>query len=266
VTGEVRQLRRGRLSWLELDHLRKCGVRHGFTQRYGGTSRGAFSSLNFTSRQGDDPGRVRENWRRLEAAAALSPQGWALVSQVHGAAVVKGGKGRAACHDRSACPPADALVTTSREVTLGILTADCLAVILTAHDGSVVAAAHAGWRGTLEGVVVETLRSMAGSEPGETRAGLGPCIGACCYEVGDEIHDKFRQKWGRSYVDRVFQRRGEWHLDLQKANTLQLLEAGLGEENIVAVPLCTSCRRDLFFSHRRDGERTGRMLAFAARG
>lgn len=265
MTSGVRELRRGRLSWLEFDHLRKCGARHGFTQRYGGTSRGAFSSLNFTSRQGDAPARVRENWRRLEDAAVLSPQSWALVSQVHGAAVVSGEKGRAACHDRSDCPPADALVTSSKEVTLGVLTADCLAVILAAPDGRTVAAAHAGWRGTLAGVVVETLRAMKGASPAGVRAGLGPCIGACCCEVGDDIYEAFRKKWGMSYTQRVFRRRGGWRLDLQAANLVQLLEAGVREEDIAAVPLCTSCRKDLFFSHRRDGERTGRMLAYAAR-
>jgi YfiH family protein len=265
MTDEVRHFRRGRLSWLEFDHLRKCGVRHGFTQRYGGTSRGAFSSLNFTSRQGDDPVRVRENWRRLEEAAALPPKGWALVSQVHGAAVVKGGEGRAACHDRIECPAADALVTSSRAVTLGILTADCLAVIMAAPDGGSVAAAHAGWKGTLEGVAVKALRAMEGTAPAGVRAGLGPCIGACCYEVGDDIYERFRKKWGMDYARRVFRRQGGWRLDLQAANLVQLLEAGLREEDIAAVPLCTSCRRDLFFSHRRDGERTGRMLAYAVR-
>ena len=259
----VRELRRGRLSWLELDNLRACGVRHGFTQRYGGTSRGAFSSLNFTSRQGDEPGRVLENWRRLEAAAALSPRRWALVSQVHGTAVVRAGTGRDACHHRSGCSAADALVTSSREVTLGILTADCLAVILAAPDGGAVAAVHAGWKGTLAGIAPRALRSLAGGDGTGVKAGLGPCIGRCCYEVGDEVHERFREKWGKEYVGKVFRRRRGWRLDLQKANLLQLLEAGVKEKDIAAVPLCTSCRRDLFFSHRRDGERTGRMLAFA---
>jgi len=206
---------------------------------------------------------VRENWRRLEGAAALAPRRWALVSQVHGAAVVSAEKGRAACHHRSGCPSADALVTSSREVTLGVLTADCLAVIMAAPEVGAVAAVHAGWRGTLEGIAPRALRSLAGEAGAGVKAGLGPCIGMCCYEVGEEVHDRFREKWGREYVDKVFRRRGGWRLDLQKANLLQLLEAGVPEKDIATVPLCTSCRRDLFFSHRRDGERTGRMLAFA---
>jgi YfiH family protein len=259
----IQEYRRGRLSRLALDLLEKRGVRHGFTLRYGGVSRGAFASLNFTSRQGDDPKRVRENWRRLEKAAALPSRRWALVSQVHGAAVVRDADGRSACHHRLDCPPADGLVTSRREVTLGILTADCLPVILASADGAAAGIAHAGWKGTLEGVAVRTLESLGGGGAAGTAAGLGPAIGVCCYQVGDEIYEAFREKWGAAFVRKVFKRSGPWRLDLQKANAVQLLEAGLKPENIGVVPLCTCCRKDLFFSHRRDGERTGRMLAFA---
>jgi YfiH family protein len=148
-------------------------------------------------------------------------------------------------------------------VTLGVLTADCLPVILAAPEAGAVGAVHAGWRGTLEGIALRAVLSLAGRSGAGVMAGLGPCIGRCCYEVGDDMHERFRKKWGKDYAGKVFRRRGGWRLDLQKANRLQLLEAGVREKDIAAVPLCTSCRRDLFFSHRRDGERTGRMLAFA---
>jgi len=259
----VREYRRGRLSRLALGVLEKRGVRHGFTLRYGGVSRGAFASLNFTSRQGDDPERVRENWRRLEAAAALPSRRWALVSQVHGAEVVRDGAARPACHHRLECPPADALVTSLGGVTLGILTADCLPVILASADGAAAGVVHAGWKGTLEGVAVKALASLGGGDAAGAAAGLGPAIGACCYQVGDEVYGAFRDKWGADYVRKVFKRSQPWRLDLQKANAVQLLEAGLKPENMAAVPLCTCCRKDLFFSHRREGERTGRMLAYA---
>jgi YfiH family protein len=258
----VHEYRRGRLSRLALDLLEKRGVSHGFTLRYGGVSRGAFASLNFTSRQGDDPERVRENWRRLEEAAALPSRRWALVSQIHGAAVVRAAAG-AACHHRLDCPPADAIVTSRRGVTLGILTADCLPVIVASADGAAAGVAHAGWKGTLEGVAVRALESLGGGDPAGAAAGLGPAIGACCYQVGDEVYEAFREKWGAGFVRKVFKRSEPWRLDLQKANAVQLIEAGLKTGNIGVVPLCTCCRKDLFFSHRRDGERTGRMLAYA---
>jgi YfiH family protein len=266
VRGIVRERRRGRLVWLSLDLLETRGVDHGFTLRYGGVSRGGVASLNFTSRQGDLPERVRENWRRLEAAAGLPAGRWSLVSQVHGTDVVRAGRGRKPCHHRRTCPPADALVTTDPGVTVAVLTADCLPVILAAPGGRAAAVAHAGWRGALAGVVPRAVASLAaagGAEPGDLAAGLGPAIGSCCFQVGEEVYEAFRKERGLPFARRVFQREDPWLLDLRQVCRIDLIEAGLREKNIDGVPLCTSCRRDLFFSHRRDGEPTGRMLAFA---
>jgi hypothetical protein len=265
----VRERRRGRLVWLTLDLLEARGVDHGFTLRYGGVSRGGFASLNFTSRQGDRPERVRENWRRLEAAAGLPAGGWSLVSQVHGREVVEAAAGTSSCHHRLDCPPADAVVTTDRGVAVAVLTADCLPVILAAPGGRAVAVAHAGWRGALLGVVTRAVKILAaagGGSPGDLAAGLGPAIGSCCFQVGEEVYEAIRKERGLPFARRVFRREDPWLLDLRQVCRIDLIEAGLGEKNIDGVPLCTSCRRDLFFSHRRDGERTGRMLAFARRG
>ncbi len=267
MTDIYRERRRGRVSWVSLGLLERSGLPHGFTFRRGGASRGKFSSLNFTTRQGDLPERVEENWRRLEAAAGIPGRSWVLLSQVHGSEVVRVRAGGAPSHHRLDCPPADALVTDRPGVTLGILTADCLPVVLALPGGAGAAAVHAGWKGSLEGVVVEAVKALAaaaGADPSVMTAGLGPCIGRCCYQVGEEVHSRFVRKWGRPFSRKVFASADPWRLDLQEANRLQLLEAGLDSRKIGAVPLCTSCRRDLFFSHRRDGERTGRMLAFAS--
>ena len=151
-------------------------------------------------------------------------------------------------------------------ITVGVLTADCLPAILGTPDGGAVAVAHAGWRGTLLGVLPETVQrlcSSAKAEPGELRAFLGPAIGPCCCQVGDEVRRTFAEHWGEGFARHVFRRSDPWHLDLVEANRIQLLDAGLAGEKISAAGLCTVCRPDLFFSHRRDGERTGRMLAFA---
>lgn len=262
-----REHRRGRLAWLSIDLLESRGVTHGFTLRYGGVSRGGFASLNFTTRQGDRAERVRENWRRFEAAAGLRRGGWALVSQVHGAEVVAVGEGREACHHRRDCPEADAVVAGVPGVALGVLTADCLPVLLAGPAGRAVAVAHAGWRGTLLGVAPRALEKLPveGRKGfGEITAGLGPAVGRCCCQVGDEVYEAFRETWGRSFARQIFTRADPWRLDLQHANRIQLLEAGLRDENIASLPFCTVCRPDLFFSHRRDGERTGRMLSFAS--
>lgn len=267
MSGKVKEHRRGKIGWLAGADLERGGVVHGFTTRYGGVSRGGFASLNFTSRQGDRPERVEENWKRLEGAAALPPDRWALVSQVHGASVVEPAAGGKHCHHRLDCPPADALVAADPGVTLGVLTADCLPAVLAAPGGGSVAAAHAGWRGTLLGVLPETVLKLCDSakvEPREILAVLGPAIGPCCFQVGEEVRRTFAEHWGEGFARRIFRPSDPWRLDLGSANRIQLLDAGLTEANITVAGLCTVCRSDLFFSHRRDGERTGRMLAFAA--
>jgi len=257
--------RAGRVSWFAAEHLERHGVRHGFTTRSGGASRGAFSSLNFSSREGDVPARVNDNWGRLEAAAALPARGWALLSQVHGARVMRVAAGGPCCHHRRNHPEADGLATSAPGVVLGVLTADCLPVVLAVPGTGAVAIAHAGWRGTLEGVVPETVRelcALTGSEPHEVLAAIGPSIGRCCYQVGVEVHEAFRERWGAAHTRRILEKSDPWRLDLPAANLIQLREAGVRSCNVALAQICTHCRKDLFFSYRRDGMKTGRMLNF----
>ena len=258
--------RRGRLRWLAAGPLLRQGVDHGFTLRCGGASRGAFGSLNFSSREGDQLERVRENWRRLESAAGLPARGWALLSQVHGARVERIAAGGPSCHHRRNHPEADAMATDRQGLVLGVLTADCLPVVLAVPGAGAIAIAHAGWRGTLEGVLpaaVRELCALAGAVPADVVAALGPAIGACCYRVGEEVHEAFRGRWGAAHARGILARdSGGWRLDLQAANRRQLREVGVPARAVTAVPLCTSCREDLFFSYRRDGRRSGRMLNF----
>ncbi|HEY6000323.1 MAG TPA: peptidoglycan editing factor PgeF [bacterium] len=268
ATATIVERGRGRLRWLAAEPLLRAGVHHGFTLRGGGASRGRFASLDFSSREGDPPERVRENWRRLEAAAGFPPRGWGLISQVHGARVERVTTGRASCHHRRGRPEADAMTTDGAGISLGVLTADCLPVVLAVPGSRAVAIAHAGWRGTLEGVTpaaVRELCALAGAAPADVIAALGPAIGPCCYRVGEEVREAFAGRWGAAHARRIFVRGGGWWLDLQAANLRQLRDAGVPARAVTAVPLCTSCRADLFFSYRRDG-RTGRMLNFVVAG
>jgi YfiH family protein len=254
----------GGLIWFAWTSLEKAGFRHGFTARPGGASRGAFASLNFTSRQGDRADRVLENWRRLEVAAGL-PEKWGLVRQVHGATVSRRLRGRRATESRESCVAADAVMTGSGRIALGILTADCLPLILAVEGTGFFSVVHAGWQGTLRGIAAGAARQLAaaaGAGTEDVTALIGPSIGRCCYQVGQEVFGAFDREWGGS-LRRAFRRTDPWHLDLKAANRMQLREAGLRASRIGVVDLCTCCRRDLFFSHRRDGFRTGRMLAFA---
>ena len=157
-------------------------------------------------------------------------------------------------------PEGDAAETSLRGVAIGIMTADCVPVLIADRRGRRVAAAHAGWRGTAQAVVRKTVEVMASRDGIAARdlwAAIGPHIGVCCMEVGEEVVDRFSQP-------EIFERRPGWtkpHLDLGKANRLQMIQAGIPPERIQVSTLCTRCRGDMFHSYRRDGNRAGRMLS-----
>jgi purine-nucleoside/S-methyl-5'-thioadenosine phosphorylase / adenosine deaminase len=176
-----------------------------------------------------------------------------LLQQVHGAAVQQA--------PWSGRPRADAAVAFEPGLLLGIETADCLPVLLVDPKLRFVAAAHAGWRGTVAGVTRAAVTALerAGSRADDLLAALGPGIGPCCYEVRDEV------KRALGPAGTAFFRRGPAgrdHLDVRAANRRQLIEAGLAESRIGSVDECTFCRPDLYHSYRRDGPRSGRMISF----
>lgn len=157
-------------------------------------------------------------------------------------------------------PEGDALFTRLGGMALGVVTADCVPILLAHRSGRAVAAIHAGWRGTSEGVARVTVDRMvaeAGLDPGRLAVAIGPHIGICCMEVGEEVYEWFQDP-------DVFERRPGWprpHLNLGEANRKQLEAAGVPAESIEVSGLCTRCRSDLFHSYRRDGSAAGRMLS-----
>jgi hypothetical protein len=226
---------------------------HGFTTRAGGASAAPFDALNLGELVGDDAAAVEENWRRLEAATGLA---FARVRQVHGARVV------AAAGATRPCLEADGVVSSRPGVAACVSVADCVPILLASPDGRAVAAVHAGWRGTIALVAAEGARALAaaaGVGVQRLRAAVGPSIGACCYQVSAELADRFEAAFGPSVVRRAA---GQPRLDLWEANLRALRDAGV--ERIEVMRRCTACDPARFFSHRRDGGRTGRMAAFAA--
>lgn len=231
-----------------------AGFPHGFTTREGGVSAPPWDRLNLGGLVGDDPAHVAENWRRLERATGLE---FARVRQVHGSRVVRAAGGG---------PPADeadAVLSTVAGVAACVSVADCVPVLLADPDGGAVAAVHAGWRGTAARVAAEAVRALSresGAPAARLLAAVGPSIGPCCYEVSEDLAQRFRVELGGEVVmdgDRP-------HLDLWAANRRILAEAGLSPERIEVLGRCTSCEREVFFSHRRDAGRTGRQMAFIA--
>jgi purine-nucleoside/S-methyl-5'-thioadenosine phosphorylase / adenosine deaminase len=218
-----------------------------FSTRRCGVSEPPFDTLNLGRLTADDPEHVAENRRRLCAEAGTEPELLCFGRQVHGATVRRAG---------STGEPGDGLWTDTPGEPLLVFTADCLPIAVARADGGppAIAALHVGWRGLLAGIVATAAATLG---RGPLAAAIGPGIGPCCYEVGDEVASPFRDRFGEEVV-----RQGR--LDLWASAEQALRAAGVSD--IHRTDLCTSCNPDLFFSHRRDDGRTGRqgMVAYVS--
>jgi hypothetical protein len=261
---------------------------HGFSTRLGGSSRpydGNALNLGFTSQ--DDRSAVERNralfLRKLQPRGS-HPSGLVTLRQIHSDIVH-------AIDDPPSHPLAgDGMITNKPGILLGILTADCIPIILADEKRRAIGVFHAGWRGTIKRIVQKGIGEMHrhfGSKPQDIRAAIGPGIHSCCYQVGPEIRERFQSQF--EYADELFREekgsdvvrdkypllfltaRAPGHselptsifLDLIEANRRQLLDAGVPDKKISSSPLCTSCRTDILFSHRAEHGATGRMMAVA---
>lgn len=237
-------------------------VHAAFTLRTGGVSSGPYASLNLGAHVGDSAAAVARN-RQLVREALQLPGEPVWLDQVHGREVLAADDARAMADAGPAVRPvADAASTRRPGQVLVIQVADCLPVLLAARDASVVAAAHAGWRGLAAGVLERTVGAMAVA-PESIVAWLGPAIGRRHFEVGDEVRDAFlspASPAGRAEVSVAFERnaRGRWQCDLHALAKQRLAAAGV--RTFDADGSCTYAQPDRFFSYRRDGV-CGRMAA-----
>jgi polyphenol oxidase len=228
-----------------------------FSTRQGGISEGAFASLNLGIRTDDDPARVVENRRRLCEAVGADPDGATMAWQRHGTTVTRA-RPRGIVTPGTVYDHCDGLWSDEPGRAMLLLTADCLPIAIargaTAGTHPAVAILHAGWRGLLAGVVPAGIRALGGRE---LAAAIGPSIGPCCYEVGEEVASPFREAFGDDVV-----RRGR--LDLWTSSERALRAAGCNR--VERFDVCTSCEGSRFFSHRRDQGHTGRqgVIAYVA--
>jgi YfiH family protein len=245
-------------------------VAHAFGTRLGGVSRSPFESLNLGMSVGDDPEAVRENRRRFFGAFGLDPARVVRVRQVHGDRICRVDEALAA---RPGFPQIlldegagyDGLVTDRSDVALVVTTADCQPILIHDPVHGAVAAVHAGWRGTAKGIVTRVLSVLAsayGSRPEECLAAVGPSIRGCCYEVDAAVTGAMAAALPGWEAHAVPTRPGHVRLDLAGINRALLEASGLRPDRIADTGLCTSCRTDLFFSHRAEKGRTGRMMNF----
>ena len=226
------------------------GARVLFTTRRGGVSRPPFDTLNLGFLTEDEQGDVERNRDRLAELVGIPRERFAQGVQVHGTRVVRAERTSAELVE------SDGQTTALAGVACTVLTADCMAVALAA-DGA-VAMLHAGWRGLAEGVLEEGVRALRDVGAGDdVVAAIGPAAGGCCYEVGDDV----RQALGREPLGEPAP------IDLTSIARARLMQAGVA--TVHDVGLCTMCGRagadPLFFSHRRDGGRTGRQGGVAWR-
>lgn len=225
------------------------------TTRDGGVSQGVFDGLNLGAHVGDEPARVEDNRARLQLAAGIpEPLNW--LNQVHGIAVHRVSK------RYESAPDADAACAHEAGLACIVMTADCLPVLFCDRAGTVVAAAHAGWRGLLgneEGGVLEASIRTMGCEPGEILAWLGPAIGPAAFEVGSEVRDAFMAVQGEAAAAFVpSSNEGKWLADIYQLARLRLARAGVTA--IYGGEHCTFSEAERFYSYRRDGQ-TGRMAS-----
>ena len=219
----------------------------GFTNRTGGVSGGAYESLNLGALTEDEPENVTENRRRACASVGADPETATMAWQHHGAEVTRA-EPRGIVTPGTKFERCDGLWSDEPGQAMMLLTADCLPVAIVRANGvkPALAILHVGWRGLLAGIVEAGARALG---DGKLAAAIGPGIGPCCYEVGEQVAEPFRV----AYDDVVRDRR----LDLWSAAEQALREAGC--QDVERADLCTYCHPELFFSHRRDKGRTGRQ-------
>lgn len=224
------------------------GVRHAFYTRQGGVSEGLYTSLNCGLGSGDSPDAVRENRKRAMAAIDLPETALTTLYQVHGRKVVE----LEAPLPEGERPQADALVTRTPGVALGVLSADCVPVLFCDRHAKVIGAAHSGWKGAIGGVLDATVEAMAklGADPARIVAGIGPCIAQRSYEVGPEFPVPFIAEDDANARFFAPSRKDGHHMfDLRGYVGERLRRVGIGE--IQAVPNDTCGEADRFFSYRR---------------
>jgi YfiH family protein len=236
----------------------------GFTTRHEGVSRAPYNSLNLGANTFDPPHNVQGNRSLLARTFGGRVEKFVMVNQCHGTdiLVIDEPNPDYAHFQKLEC---DGIITNQPHVMIAVGVADCLPILLLDPVKRVVAALHAGWKGTSGNIAAKGLESLVNifdSKKSDILAAFGPAIGSCCYEVDEPVKRAFIAggiDWSQCATAAES---GKWWLDLAAANREQLLSAGLPGENIEAAGKCVCCQPDWFFSYRRDGGETGRQAGF----
>jgi YfiH family protein len=234
-------------------------VSHGFFTRKGGVSPEPWASLNQGGTVGDVRENVVENRRRIFATLKRPVESIFDAWQVHGNDVICTDLPRPLDEEHQ---KADAIVTDHAEITLFMRFADCVPILMYDPSHRVVSITHAGWKGTLNQIVAETIRAMKAkykSRPEEIVAGIGPSIGVCHYQVGQEVYEAAQANFSGNLGSIFTQKEDKWFLNLWEANTITLEKCGV--KKIEIANICTACHTEDWYSHRAEKGKTGRFAA-----
>lgn len=231
------------------------GVAHGFSTRIGGVSKGIFSSLNLGSTRGDDPACVKENYRRFCDAIGADVHRIVMTNQIHSTIIrtASGSDVKQDLYDREGYD-CDGLITNEPGLALTIFSADCIPILLYDPVRRVVAAVHAGWRGTAGDIAGKAVRQMQedyGSDSTDILTAIGPGISQCCFETHSDVPDTMSDLLGNLTAPFVISlENGKFRVDLKGINAALLVRAGICPEHIEISSDCTSCLNKKYWSHR----------------
>ncbi|WP_088067695.1 peptidoglycan editing factor PgeF [Gottfriedia luciferensis] len=242
----------------------------GFTTKNDGVSQGCFSSLNLGLHVNDSQISVVENREILANRINYSTTKWVCSEQVHGYNVVKVTKkdcGKGVTDYESGIPITDGFYTNEEDLLLTSCYADCVPIYFIEPNTKYIGLAHAGWKGTVHNIggrLIEKWLKEENLQLENIQVAIGPSIGDCCYEVDDFVMNKVKEVFENNIPNNILTSlsNNKYRLNLKEANKQLLIRAGVREDNIVVTNYCTSCHPKTFFSHRRDGGKTGRMMSF----
>jgi YfiH family protein len=261
--------------WMKL----REGLTAGFSSRLGGVSEAPWESLNCGLHVGDDASAAVRNRELLAESLGWPFEAWTCAEQVHGTRVFRvtaGDRGKGRLSRESSVGEADALMTNERGVLLTSFYADCVPLYFMAPKLGVIALAHAGWKGTVGQIALNTVVAMCveyGCDPKDIRGAIGPSIGICCYEVDgnalERVQMLVRELESDPYAALSAESpmiepavEGKARINLKEMNRQIMIKAGILPMNIEMSEWCTGCSTDVFFSHRKEGGRTGRMISW----
>ena len=251
---------------IKFENLKKISnLIHFVTTRAGGVNSSPYKSLNLGLHTNDNPKLVLANRTLLAKRAGIETGKFLYASQVHSGDVKVIDSDAIKSGVLAVNPKTDAMITSLTGICLMVMVADCVPVLVFDPVKRVSAVIHAEWRGTMQHITTNTIRGMVehfGCKPADLIAGIGPSIGPCCYEVGEEVEKLVMLNFGTSEGYLIKQQQSvKPNFDLWYANRKQLMDAGVKPVNIETSELCTKCNSELFFSYRASGSLTGRFAA-----